>query len=88
VDLLKVGHHGSRGATGSDWLAELAPRAAVISVGANRYGHPHAATLRRLEEARVPVWRTDQDGTVRVWTDGVTVEVRGRGRRMEYVIQE
>ncbi|HEX9754241.1 MAG TPA: DNA internalization-related competence protein ComEC/Rec2 [Gemmatimonadales bacterium] len=88
VDLLKVGHHGSGGATGRDWLAELAPRAAVISLGPNRYGHPHAATLRRLAEAGVPLWRTDQDGAVEVWTDGVRVEIRGRKRRQEYVIDD
>lgn len=88
VDLLKVGHHGSGGATGRDWLAELAPRAAVISVGPNRYGHPHAATLRRLSDAGVPVWRTDQDGTVEVWTDGKRVEIRGKKRKQDYVIDD
>ena len=49
VDLLKVGHHGSRTATGEAWLDELAPEAAVISVGAhNRYGHPAPETVARL----------------------------------------
>lgn len=64
--LLKVGHHGSRGSSSSDWLAAVRPRAAVISVGAgNRYGHPHRETLARLRAAGVPlVWRTDRDGTL------------------------
>ena len=48
VDLLKVGHHGSRGSTGADWLERLRPAVAVISVGRNEYGHPAPATLARL----------------------------------------
>lgn len=88
VDLLKAGHHGSRTATGVEWLEELAPRAAVISVGQNRYGHPSAVTLRRLAEAGVPVWRTDREGTVSVWTDGYAVRLRGRDRDEHYQIPQ
>ncbi len=79
IDLLKVGHHGSRSATGEAWLRELAPRIAVISSGArNRYGHPHPATLARLGQHGVDVWRTDQEGTITVVTDGRTMTVQGR----------
>jgi competence protein ComEC len=77
VALLKVGHHGSRGSTAAAFLAALAPQAAVISVGRNGYGHPAPVTLERLAVARVPVWRTDRDGTIRVTTDGKTFTVRG-----------
>ena len=81
VDVLKVGHHGSAGASGADWLAELRPETAVVSVGrGNRYGHPSAAALGRLGAAGADVWRTDEEGTVEVWTDGATYRVRGRGR--------
>ncbi len=66
VDLLKVGHHGSRFATGQRWLARLRPAAAVISVGANRYGHPSPEAMARLDSADVAVWRTDRDGTITV----------------------
>jgi competence protein ComEC len=79
VDLLKVGHHGSRGATSDDWLSSLEPAAAVISVGArNRYGHPAPETLTRLANHRVRVWRTDRDGavTVRVREHGLDVTDR------------
>src|SRR2546423_1117622 len=56
VTLLKVGHHGSRGATSDRWLDELQPVEAVISVGAkNRYGHPAAETLARLRGHGVTV---------------------------------
>lgn len=77
VALLKVGHHGSRHSTSASFLAAVAPQAAVISVGRNGYGHPAPATLDRLREAGVPVWRTDQHGTVRVETDGRSFTVRG-----------
>ena len=65
VTLLKVGHHGSRGATSNRWLDELHPAEAVISVGAkNRYGHPAPETLARLREHGVTVLRTDERGTI------------------------
>jgi competence protein ComEC len=65
VTLLKVGHHGSRGATSDSWLDELQPVDAVISVGAkNRYGHPAPETLNRLRRHGVTVLRTDERGTI------------------------
>jgi competence protein ComEC len=79
VDVLKVGHHGSRTASGEEWVRELAPRIAVISSGVdNRYGHPHPETLERLTRHEVGIWRTDREGTVTVTTDGKTMTVRGR----------
>ena len=78
VDLLKVGHHGSRGATGAAWLRELRPEEAVISVGENRYGHPSPEALARLAASGAEVWRTDQDGTIEVGTDGRTMTIRSR----------
>jgi competence protein ComEC len=65
VSVLKVGHHGSRGATSDRWLDELRPAHAVISVGAkNRYGHPAPETLARLRAHDVTVLRTDERGTI------------------------
>jgi competence protein ComEC len=85
VDLLKVGHHGSRTSTGPRWLLELGPSVAVVSAGrGNRYGHPSRETLARLDSARAAVWRTDLDGTVSVVTDGAQVEVTARRRRASY----
>jgi competence protein ComEC len=86
--LLKVGHHGSRGATGDGWLDELRPTVAVISVGRNNYGHPAAATLARLRSHRVDVRRTDRDGEVDVVTDGKTMTVRSKGRKETYELRE
>ncbi len=87
VDLLKVGHHGSRGSSGLPWLEELAPRAAVVSVGPNRYGHPAPETLTRLAEAHVDVWRTDRDGTVTVSVAESSMTVRGRRPARTYSIR-
>ena len=71
VDVLKVGHHGSRTSSGPAFLAELRPRFAVISTGlGNRFGHPHAEVTSRLEGATEAVFRTDLDGGVVVTTDG------------------
>ncbi len=65
-DLLKVGHHGSRTSTSREWLSAVRPKVAVISAGrGNRYGHPHADVVDRLEAAEVPVvWRTDRKGSL------------------------
>ncbi len=64
VDVLKVGHHGSKTSTASEFLQATSPLGAVISVGAkNRYGHPHPTVLSRL--GNLPVWRTDQAGSIR-----------------------
>jgi competence protein ComEC len=87
VDLLKAGHHGARAATGAAWLAELTPRAVLISVGLhNRYGHPSPPTLARIAAAGAELWRTDRDGTVSVRTDGHHVAVWAKGRTQEYDI--
>jgi competence protein ComEC len=76
VALLKVGHHGSAGATSDAWLAELGPGDAVISVGArNRYGHPAPEVLARLVGRGVHVHRTDREGTITVESDGQGVRI-------------
>jgi competence protein ComEC len=80
VELLKVGHHGSAGSTGAPWLTALGPRVAVISVGANGYGHPAPGVLARLAERGVTVFRTDRGGTVTVRTDGRYLGVDQGGR--------
>ena len=87
ADLLKVGHHGSRGASGDAWLDELDPAAAVVSVGRNRYGHPAPEALERLRRHGADIWRTDSEGTVSVTTDGRTMTIRGRRGPVTYPVQ-
>lgn len=65
LELLVAGHHGANGATGLPLLEKTMPVTVVISVGRdNRYGHPAAELLQRLELFRCQVLRTDQLGTI------------------------
>ena len=74
--VLKVAHHGSDSSTSNEFLQVVQPAYAVISVGAdNEYGHPARSTLRRLGAIGAKVFRTDEQGTIVVTTDGRTVEV-------------
>jgi competence protein ComEC len=66
LDLLVVGHHGSRNSTSIELLQELKPDIAIIPVGRNSFGHPHVETLTRLSQANVNVYRTDELGHVTV----------------------
>ncbi len=76
VDVLKVGHHGSKYSSGPDFLKKIQPRYAIISVGRiNKYGHPHYRTLKNLKDIGAQVFRTDLNGDVevRMSASGVTV---------------
>ena len=65
LELLVVGHHGSKNSTSYDLLSETRPKTAVISVGEdNRYEMPAEETLQRLKNMGVTVWRTDLQGTL------------------------
>ena len=77
-NVLKVPHHGSRTSSSPEFIEQVSPSVAVISVGAdNRFGHPHTETLEVLEryapEARVMTTR--DHGTIRFVTDGATLSV-------------
>jgi competence protein ComEC len=74
--VLKVGHHGARGATTTDFLKAVRPMVAVISVGpTNPYGHPAPETLDRLQAAGARVYRTDRDGAIIFETNGHTLTI-------------
>jgi beta-lactamase superfamily II metal-dependent hydrolase len=75
IDILKVGHHGSKYCSTPDFLAAAQPEIAIISVGSNPYGHPSPETIERLENNGATVFRTDVCGTVWVGTNGETYEV-------------
>ena len=65
LEVLIVGHHGSKYSTCSELLETTAPDVAVISVGAgNSYGHPTDEVLQRLKQAGCAVYRTDLHGTI------------------------
>ena len=63
VDVLKVGHHGSKTSSSKEFIDEINPKYGVISVGKNnRYGHPNKEVLNNLENSKI--YRTDQDGSI------------------------
>jgi len=63
IDVLKVGHHGSRTSTSKEFIDEVNPEYSIISVGNNnRYGHPNDSVLDNLEDSKI--YRTDQDGSI------------------------
>ena len=68
ANVLKVGHHGSRFSSSDQFLAEVLPDIAVIEVGKNSYGHPTPAALGRLSKWAQAIFRTDQNGLVKIET--------------------
>lgn len=67
AEILKVAHHGSRSSSVGSFLQQVRPRWAVISVGrANRYAHPAAEIVRRIEASGAMILRTDQHGAIRL----------------------
>ena len=83
AEILKVPHHGGRFSSTLQFLQAVAPRLAVISVGAtNDYGHPTPEALARLAQVGARVLRTDQDGEVTVRSrDGQPWQVETTGGR-------
>ena len=63
IDVLKVGHHGSKTSSNKDFIDEINPKYSIISVGKNnRYGHPNKEVLNTLEKSKI--YRTDIDGSI------------------------
>ncbi|MBO8083906.1 DNA internalization-related competence protein ComEC/Rec2 [Streptococcus suis] len=66
VDVLKAGHHGSKGSSYPEFLDHIGAKIALISAGENnRYKHPHQETLDRFDSRNIQVYRTDQQGAIR-----------------------
>lgn len=75
-EVLKVGHHGSKSGTGEDLLRVVQPDIALISAGENnRYGHPHAETVERLESAGSEMIATIEHGQVTIKVMGYRVQI-------------
>ena len=63
IDVLKVGHHGSKTSSGKEFINEINPKYSIISVGKNnRYGHPNKEVLNNLKDSKI--YRTDEYGSV------------------------
>ena len=70
ANILKAGHHGSRTSSGKKFLAAVNPQIALISCGKdNDYGHPHKETIEKFNKINLPMYRTDQLGSIVVTLD-------------------
>jgi beta-lactamase superfamily II metal-dependent hydrolase len=76
VEILKVGHHGSRTASSMQFLQGAKPECAIYMAGkGNIYGHPHQETITNLCEIGAEIYGTDIHGTITITTDGMTYNV-------------
>lgn len=73
-EVLKVGHHGSKNSTSEGLLERIRPVIGLISAGENnRYGHPHAETIERMEKIGCDMYMTQERGMIKISTDGKNV---------------
>ena len=81
-EVLKVGHHGSHTSSSPRFLDAVNPTYAVISCGENnRYGHPHDVTVEQVaKERHIKLYRTDEQGTIIMDTDGTEIHVQVLGK--------
>jgi len=87
AQILKVAHHGSAYSSSEEFLTAVLPKEAVISVGDNSYGHPADETISRLLAVGARIWRTDQNGTIWVTSDGVAYEIAAQyGGNISYIL--
>jgi competence protein ComEC len=69
-DILKISHHGSSNSSSLEFLEKVNPIITIISTGKNNFGHPSEKIIERLKDKNIPVYRTDQNGTVIIRTNG------------------
>ena len=76
VDVLKVGHHGSKTSTSDEFLKNTSPQYALISAGIkNKFGHPAENVISKFHNNSVKILRTDESGAVLLWCDGENIFV-------------
>lgn len=77
VDVLKLGHHGSRTSSSASFLSAASPTYAVISAGKdNRYGHPHRDVLQSLSALGISYLGTYENGTIKFHSDGEKIWIK------------
>lgn len=75
ADVLKVGHHGSAYSSSTEFLAQVNPQYAIISVAKeNSYGHPSDSTISRLKKYTDKIYLTSELGTIKITSDGNSLE--------------
>lgn len=74
VDFIKLGHHGSKSSSSEALLSSLNPHVASVSLGkGNSFGHPHKEVVETLEKLKIPLYRTDEQGSLIFVSDGKTI---------------
>jgi competence protein ComEC len=76
ADILKAAHHGSDTSTAQSFLDEVNPKAVVVSVGKNSFGHPSPSVLDRINAMGISLFRTDEDGAIIIKTYGKKLEIK------------
>lgn len=75
-DVIKIGHHGSNYSTNDNFLDKVNPKYAIIQVGKdNKYNHPAEDTLDKLTKRNIITYRTDNDGTIKLNSDGNKINI-------------
>ena len=75
IDVLKVGHHGSKTSSSIEFINDINPKYSIISAGKNnRYGHPNKEVLNILDKSKI--YRTDIDGSImfKITNDKLKIE--------------
>ena len=73
--VIKIGHHGSQTSSGEEFIKAVKPQFAVISVGQNnKFGHPAKSVVDRLKSLGIKILRTDQQGDLRLESDGQNLQ--------------
>ncbi|HHV38404.1 MAG TPA: DNA internalization-related competence protein ComEC/Rec2 [Tepidimicrobium sp.] len=76
VELLKVPHHGSNTSSSERFLDSINPRVGFISVGRNNsFGHPHEEVIKRYDDRKVDLYRTDEMGLITIYLDGENYDI-------------
>ncbi|MEK6826822.1 MAG: MBL fold metallo-hydrolase, partial [Nanoarchaeota archaeon] len=73
--ILKVGHHGSKYSSGKKFLNAVNPKISAIEVGKNSYGHPTLQALNELASIGSRIFRTDQNGTIKLVINGDKINI-------------
>ena len=77
IEILKVGHHGSRTASSEMFLELTSPEIAIYMAEVdNSYGHPHEETILALTNIEAEIYGTDVFGTIVITTDGLTYGIQ------------
>lgn len=73
MTVMKIAHHGSQNALNKDLMQIVRPSLVIIQVGSkNTYGHPSSNVILYLKSLAAQIYRTDEDGTIEIISNGET----------------